>query len=582
MLMITGIEIRNFRSIGRMKLNCEDITTFIGENDAGKSNILRALNLFFNNETDYGHPFDFKHDWNRNAKEVRGKPNEIRIALTLRLPSGYIRPNLPKFVRWEKSWREFGLKNSKQQYENKKRFTARSRIPSLLSGIRFLYVPAVKDRNFFARLQGDLYEVLAEVEDNDLRESARYFESNIKTQLQQLHNAGIDIMGSESSLKLPENLRSIFETLQFFGEDGVPLQQRGDGIQMRHIPEILKFMGEKHNSTCSQGTASYTYIWGFEEPENSVEMNACFKMRETLEDIVCKSDATVQIFLTTHSPIFYRIGCEENDKVVSTSYFINGSADGSPHSEAIPVVDVQNLDRNMGLIDLIAPHIEEERKNRLQAEKALQEAIHKPTLLVEGPSDKQVIEKALSLFFPKEGKRIHLIDCNGKSNVQRIARAWPQIRPNLRVAALTDRDHIESRHSREQGNSKAKVIYLEWGPNIYTDSLNRKGILTPIDLESYYSDAIWMHADNQQGWLEPSNYHFRARDLQLIRNSCLSHEEEIRISKKFTTRGKTEMAKYIVELGDKEAKEALAEMKPTLEKIKNHLMMHPGFGKGSK
>ena len=100
MLMITGIEIRNFRSIGRMRLNCEDITTFIGENDAGKSNILRALNLFFNNETDYGHPFDFKQDWNRNAKEIQGRANEIRIALTLRLPSGYIRPNLPKSVRW--------------------------------------------------------------------------------------------------------------------------------------------------------------------------------------------------------------------------------------------------------------------------------------------------------------------------------------------------------------------------------------------------------------------------------------------------------------------------------------------------
>ena len=42
------------------------------------------------------------------------------------------------------------------------------------------------------------------------------------------------------------------------------------------------------------------------------------------------------------------------------------------------------------------------------------------------------------------------------------------------------------------------------------------------------------------------------------------------------------MARYIVELGDKEAKEALAEMKPTLEKIKNHLIMCSRFGKGSK
>ena len=42
------------------------------------------------------------------------------------------------------------------------------------------------------------------------------------------------------------------------------------------------------------------------------------------------------------------------------------------------------------------------------------------------------------------------------------------------------------------------------------------------------------------------------------------------------------MAKYIVELGDNEAKEALIEMRKTLEKIKNHLMWHPRFGKVSK
>lgn len=33
---------------------------FVGLNDAGKSNVLKALNLFFNGQTDYGVMFDFK------------------------------------------------------------------------------------------------------------------------------------------------------------------------------------------------------------------------------------------------------------------------------------------------------------------------------------------------------------------------------------------------------------------------------------------------------------------------------------------------------------------------------------------
>lgn len=38
----------------------------------------------------------------------------------------------------------------------------------------------------------------------------------------------------------------------------------------------------------------------------------------------------------------------------------------------------------------------------------------------------------------------------------------------------------------------------------------------------------------------------------------------------------------IAELGDDEAKEALAEMRAILERIKNYLMMHQGSSKGSE
>ena len=40
--------------------------------NVGKSNLLKALNLFFNNETDWGIPFDFSRDFSRvRLNEVR-------------------------------------------------------------------------------------------------------------------------------------------------------------------------------------------------------------------------------------------------------------------------------------------------------------------------------------------------------------------------------------------------------------------------------------------------------------------------------------------------------------------------------
>ncbi|MCY4038595.1 MAG: AAA family ATPase [Hyphomicrobiales bacterium] len=580
--MITKIEIRNFRSIERMSLDCKDITTFIGENDAGKSNILRALNLFFNNETDYGQPFDFDRDWNRNAKMIRGKAKEIRIVLTLKLPKSYIREGLPQLATWRKIWREDGLQNEKekQSYIRNQPFKERSKIPTLLSRIQFRYVPAVKDRNFFAKLQGDLYKVLAKVADKKLRQSASSFEKSIKIELKKLHNTNNNIIKSASSLELPKDLRSIFEILQFVGEDKIPLQQRGDGIQMRHIPEILRFMGEKHNSTRSQGTPSFTYIWGFEEPENSIEMSACFDMRETLENTIRTSESTAQIFLTTHSPIFYRIGNEENSRVNVQSHFVR-KPKGTTHSEARPVTSLQKLDQDMGLMPLVASHIEEERNKRIEernkrvkAEKLLETAAHKPTLLVEGELDERIVKKALSLFFPKEGRQIHVTECGGKSMVNKCADSWPKTRPNLRAAALKDRDSGRSDNSNQKKSPKEQVIHLEWAPDNCIANLEQKGIRLPADLESCYSDKIWKHADKQQGWIKENNPNNVPHILNLsliINPKTLSPEEEIRIKKKFTDEGKKKAVKYITKLSNDDAKEALMAMEPTLKRIVQHL-----------
>lgn len=69
------IEIKNFRSIKSSKIELSSLNIFVGLNDAGKSNYLKALNLFFNNETDYGkkfqHDVDFTNYYNTKSKKSK-------------------------------------------------------------------------------------------------------------------------------------------------------------------------------------------------------------------------------------------------------------------------------------------------------------------------------------------------------------------------------------------------------------------------------------------------------------------------------------------------------------------------------
>ena len=46
-MAITSVSIKNFRSIAAFDHKVTNLNIFVGQNDEGKSNVLRALDLFF-------------------------------------------------------------------------------------------------------------------------------------------------------------------------------------------------------------------------------------------------------------------------------------------------------------------------------------------------------------------------------------------------------------------------------------------------------------------------------------------------------------------------------------------------------
>lgn len=88
-IKIASIRIKNFRSIRNEIIATKDFNIFVGLNDAGKSNVLKALNLFFTGETDYGKKFSFENDFSYLFPKTSHSTKEIRITIKFEIPDTY-------------------------------------------------------------------------------------------------------------------------------------------------------------------------------------------------------------------------------------------------------------------------------------------------------------------------------------------------------------------------------------------------------------------------------------------------------------------------------------------------------------
>lgn len=150
--MIGKVEIQYFRSIYRVTISdINDINIFSGKNDAGKSNVLKALNLFFNNYIVYDGDYSFKENYNLQRLEevrketVKGK-QFIQIKITFRRGKQFEK-TLPESFTVSKKWNrddELPQMTDDIEMQLKKRgkiYNARNRasLTRFLNNIRYIY-----------------------------------------------------------------------------------------------------------------------------------------------------------------------------------------------------------------------------------------------------------------------------------------------------------------------------------------------------------------------------------------------------------------------------------------------------------
>lgn len=228
--IIKKIQIKHFRSFlgspSEYSLVVEDVrdlNLFSGGNDSGKSNFLRALNLFFNNKINNIDTLNFEKDFFIGKQNKTQKVIEISIDFDLskildrdrflpakfRISKFFDRNGFRNFLytfslngkkvnidsRSEqnaevtKYFVEQAISEKEKENASRKEWRYRAKFSGFLNTISFEYIPAIRDNNYFSLLCGRVILQLKLREDNSLDKLERE-KKQIKDYKKTLNNKG--------------------------------------------------------------------------------------------------------------------------------------------------------------------------------------------------------------------------------------------------------------------------------------------------------------------------------------------------------------------------------------------------------
>lgn len=530
---IDHIRIRNFRSLADVQVSAKALTVLVGCNDEGKSNLLRALDLFFNGQV-RGYDFNWARDFSGFAKVIRNKAPQIEIALTFTLPPSF---NVQQPVVWKRIWRQSGFHDEAINLADGSDLPSRSKAYAYLKAIRYEYVPAIKGPEYFEQILGAVHDMLDATVQDDIRAAAASFTGEIRRHTNGILSDLESQLGLKSDLELPSDLKQLFSELEFrstVGTRRVALSQRGDGIKVRHIPIILRWLAEQANHLSAPGKPRVVTIWGYEEPENNLETRRCFELAE----FFLKNSAHTQTFLTTHSPVFYTVLRSPSGGEVSLSEVKMDANEGTQvmSRSAGKTSDVEALHSSIGFLDLLEPHVREwkDRVDRLQARLDEGVSTDHPTIFVEGPSDRSIILAIIKRSFNYAAQvRVVCSTRNGGGHgwVKDSLVAWHHSRPQARAIGLFDGDAASVPSMREfrelveeRANGKTKAFKHQIKADGLARDIVRTGLPLPVAIEELCPAETWEKASSS-GWLVdrgglPQLYGFHELDVTF--NSWLS------------------------------------------------------------
>lgn len=317
MKIISQVQIKGFRSIRSINIQgLDDFTAFTGLNNSGKSNILRALNAFFNGQTDEGRPLNIDEDFYRPDLR-RKKAKEISVSVTFSLPNQFtfrrdLKP-VEEFLggrqfKISKIWRR-GQLTAKYKLGNRElEYDERLRVDQFLQLINFRYIPnRVLPTEVIKRERANLRDVLVrrlgkagKTQEDAFAMIQEKSEKMISGLAKRLKNASSDI--GTVRLETPTAWADMAFTFGYkLGQEGIEVGDdfQGSGIQSLLMLETLYLIDRDYFQKFGWRQAA---IWAIEEPESSLHTLLEAQVAAYLSDISGAS-TRLQVLCTSHSDL---------------------------------------------------------------------------------------------------------------------------------------------------------------------------------------------------------------------------------------------------------------------------------------
>ena len=207
---------------------------------------------------------------------------------------------------------------------------------------------------------------------------------------------------------------------------------------------------------------------------------------------------------------------------------------------------------------------------------------------MEGPSDRDVIGKAVRVFAPDHADQIDIETAqNGAGYRYVIDRlmGWAAVAKHTpdtpRAAGLVDRDSdaiaAADEWNRGPGNTRvAKCMRLRTPEHLY--AVLDAGFKVPVVLETLYDRRAWEWAE-QKGYLAdrpllkcvPDELANRLLNQETTLSENLRTDWEIYVRRQFKQEGKGPLARYFARRPDEEFRERLACLRAVVEEIVAYL-----------
>jgi predicted ATPase len=411
-----------------------DLNIITGGNDAGKSNVLRAISLFFENRPSPNEVFDFLEDVNHFRE---GEARDAKGRLTI-----WIKVHFNNVLGWQSLPEKFSIKKTWNRYSQFPDLSwsgdvSQSNITKFLNKIELHYVPAVKHPDIYSHYMRTLYEAIANNTDTDLKTPATALSNTINETAAQLREDIEKSFGVKSKIEIPTDFGALIERLRFSTEihgRSVPLDKRGDGIQARHIPQVISYISSTNRNLC---------IWIYEEPENSLELNNSFKLAQQFEEDFSIDN---QVFISTHSPAFYGLSGKNVSKFIASRI---DEGDNKNVTIVSKFEDEKSPDDQLGIKRLIESRsrsLYDEIKNLNIINKKLLNA-NLPVVIMEGDTDVDIFREAANRYY-KNNPPVQFVSCDarpkeggGHANLSRYIEMIPSEDGSIRIA-IFDNDQV--------------------------------------------------------------------------------------------------------------------------------------------